>query len=621
MSPARPRRSDRSCFCVPFQFHARSRFFSLFPLLTTFEIFSNPFPSSPLSRHYDQNIDITAPECLVPEFDYKTKWILMMSAPLAFAGVLLLIAVSVCLKKFIAFRCCGGSRPKYHSHMSKLISMFIIIFYFLYLTITRRALDIFNCNPAEPDDGYLYTEFTSIECPGGTCVCDDPVGLQTQLKPFAVVGFIIYSLGFPLFVFWITWYYRVQIKLDQLLRAHSMGDERFQSDVYIDTRACRSRERKTYDIRKKYKDIYYHFKPGKVYWMLVVLTRKLLVALFALLFRRNVAFLLSCILLVLFASYVLQVRNKPYMSQVERADVIVAHRAKVVDAELAVQDQMRRVDGPVISEQEAKMKIKSDLRMHLDIAAGIRRLKEEMRRKFNQRRNSVSHTRMSDALAKFRNKKSNKERIYDYYFDYNTVEQVLIMCSIFLSLVAIMFESGQFYVLDPDTGAMALSTDPTNVTFYTVVLVMGAISLIGSLVYYATVLMSEMLGCVPQWLRVLCAHKLSATNKRNLTDHDDARNSFDDGVFEMAPIESTVFANPLQDLEEAKKKHEEVELKNQRLLKMHEEDMQQRAEIIDAMRKVKQDAAKSKPKLKIKKSKRGQKKREFAQHVAIAEKE
>ena len=158
-------------------------------------------------------------------------------------------------------------------------------------------------------------------------------------------------------------------------------------------------------------------------------------------------------------------------------------------------------------------------------------------------------------------------------------------------------------------------------TFYTVVLVMGAISLIGSLVYYATVLMSEMLGCVPQWLRVLCAHKLSATNKRNLTDHDDARNSFDDGVFEMAPIESTVFANPLQDLEEAKKKHEEVELKNQRLLKMHEEDMQQRAEIIDAMRKVKQDAAKSKPKLKIKKSKRGQKKREFAQHVAIAEKE
>ena len=33
----------------------------------------------------------------------------------------------------------------------------------------------------------------------------------------------------------------------------------------------------------------------------------------------------------------------------------------------------------------------------------------------------------------------------DYYFDYNTVEQVLIMCSIILSLVAIMFESNQFY--------------------------------------------------------------------------------------------------------------------------------------------------------------------------------
>merc|ERR1711881_53972 len=236
--------------------------------------------------------------------------------------------------------------------------------------------------------------------------------------------------------------------------------------VYIDTRACRSRERQTYDIRKKYKDIYYHFKPGKVYWMLVVLTRKLLVALFALLFRRNVAFLLSCNLLVLFASYVLQVRNKPYMSQVERADVIVAHRAKVVDAELAVQAAMRKVDGPIISENDAKKQINADLRLHLDIAEGITRIKKEMRRKLEQRRSGViTHARMSDALAAFQSQKGKKERIFDYYFDYNTVEQVLIMCSIFLSLVAIMFESGQFYTLAPSPGAYKLSTDATTTSF------------------------------------------------------------------------------------------------------------------------------------------------------------
>ena len=69
----------------------------------------------------------------------------------------------------------------------------------------------------------MYTEFTSIECAGGTCVCNDPNGLQVQLQPWAWAGFWIYSIGFPVYVFWITWYYRVQIKLDQLLRVHDLG--------------------------------------------------------------------------------------------------------------------------------------------------------------------------------------------------------------------------------------------------------------------------------------------------------------------------------------------------------------------------------------------------------------
>lgn len=154
------------------------------------------------------------------------------------------------------------------------------------------------------------------------------------------------------------------------------------------------------------------------------------------------------------------------------------------------------------------------------------------------------------------------------------------MCSIFLSLVAIMFESGQFYELEESTGTLKLSTDPTTVSFYTIVLVMGAIALIGSIVYYLTVLLSEMLGCIPKWLRVLCAHKLSAIKRRNLSEDDDSRFSFDDGVFEMAPVENTAFANPLQDLEEARKANSEALEKHQRLLKTQ-------AEMLEKMRVLK----------------------------------
>ena len=129
-----------------------------------------------LGNHCDLfNIDIAAPECVIPEFDYKIKWIVIMLLPLIFAGVLLLIFVFVAAVKFVK-KMAGwsGKATRYCSHGNKLIAMFIVIFYFIYLSVTRRALDVFNCNPVDPPDGYLYTEFTSIECEGGICRCDDP---------------------------------------------------------------------------------------------------------------------------------------------------------------------------------------------------------------------------------------------------------------------------------------------------------------------------------------------------------------------------------------------------------------------------------------------------------------
>ena len=215
---------------------------------------------------FNFNIDLAAPECIIPEFDYKVKWIIMMLLPIIFAGVLLLVFVLVSCFKLLQHVChLGGKTVRFWSHANKLIAMYTIVFYFIYLTVTRRALDIFNCKEPDPPDGYRYTEFTSIECAGGTCVCDDPSGLQRKLVPWALAGFILYSIGFPLFVFWITWFYRVQIKLDQLLRAHDLGDARDNSisDFRYGNRRFRSRSRNIYGLRKKYHKLYYHFKPGK----------------------------------------------------------------------------------------------------------------------------------------------------------------------------------------------------------------------------------------------------------------------------------------------------------------------------------------------------------------------
>ena len=169
-------------------------------------------------------------------------------------GFLILIFLVVlgwkCTKKYVF----GKGQIKFFSHADKLVAVYMIVFYFIYLSITRRALDIFNCNPVDPPDGYMYTEFTSTDCEGGICRCDDPEELQYKLKPWAALGIVVYSIGFPVMVIGLTFFYRVQMKLDQLLRAHDLGETRGKDtldggSIQLVYRPCRSRSKSIYEIR------------------------------------------------------------------------------------------------------------------------------------------------------------------------------------------------------------------------------------------------------------------------------------------------------------------------------------------------------------------------------------
>ena len=102
-----------------------------------------------------------------------------------------------------------------------------------------------------------------------------------------------------------------------------------------------------------------------------------------------------------------------------------------------------------------------DLQMHLDMQKAINRLEEGLKQKSNRNKNRNIRS-LSSAARDLAEKKKNKYTSKDFYFDYNTVEQILISCSIFLCLIAIMFESGQFYRLNPETGLEELNPDPTR---------------------------------------------------------------------------------------------------------------------------------------------------------------
>merc|ERR1711871_705913 len=179
----------------------------------------------------------------------------------------------------------------------------------------RRALEIFNCNPSEPDDGFRYTQLADEECDGGMCRCNDPNHIQMRLILPALLALLVYTAGFPVIIYVILQKNKKLVKEDQLLRTLDTGDTPGTGGD-------------AYHIRRRYHKLYYHFKPGKWYWIVLILLRKAGIVFAGLMFRANPGFQLSLIMLVLFTAYVMQVKHQPYMSTVQRKEVILDHQEK-----------------------------------------------------------------------------------------------------------------------------------------------------------------------------------------------------------------------------------------------------------------------------------------------------
>ena len=188
----------------------------------------------------------------------------MMAMPFFGATVFLLMFIAKLIHKFIWRHKRGWTALT--KHANQLIAMFVIMLYYLYLPLLRKALEIMNCNPLVPSDGHTYTDWTSPNCGMGYCQCwgsrSEP---QMQLFPWAMLSLVIYGIGYPCYVSFIIYKNFNLIKEDQLLRAMNTGDSRATNPL-------------AYDVRKKYHKLYYHFKPGKTYWMIYVLIRKFWIA-------------------------------------------------------------------------------------------------------------------------------------------------------------------------------------------------------------------------------------------------------------------------------------------------------------------------------------------------------
>ncbi|GBG24832.1 Protocadherin-like protein [Hondaea fermentalgiana] len=354
------------------------------------------------------NIDIVGIECLVPNFEYETKWWLSQSLPLVVLAILIILHLC-----YSAYKVCRHSkRVRLMSHVGRLVAIYLVVCYVLYIAVTRKSLEIFDCTELPESDGYLYTSFTSLSCDGGSlCRCGEEGGIQQRLAPLAVVFLLVYTVGFPLFVFLSILRHRAVVEEDQYLRAHGVGDTRESGP-------------RTYDFRKSFSTLYVSFKPSRQTWVVLVIMRKAFIAMCALLLRTNVTAVLAMVLLILFASFVLTSLYRPYMSNGERSAVL-----KELD-ELAT----KGLDDPKFNKYTV-------LSRRVQEAVKVHRTMLERQTHHQQGARRFNFDESDKTTSRIARRNQRRRNAAAFFFDYNSVELALLGSAILICLGGILLES------------------------------------------------------------------------------------------------------------------------------------------------------------------------------------
>jgi len=352
-----------------------------FQVLATFAQTRIEWPQTILSLYnalsfFNLNIELTAPECSF-QFGYATKWFLIECIPLIGFGIFLFAHWG----KYFHKRCIKNRRNKLHSHVHTMIGVCLVLMYYGYLYICKSTLDVMNCGPTDPYDGFEYMDAVFEKCWHG--------GLHGFLFPWAIFFFMVYAIGYPGLVAFILYRGRESAREDQLLRAN-------------DTGSTRKSNPNCYDFRKRYHKMYYMFKPDFTWWVLIILLRKFLISIITIIFRRNALFQMATMLLVLFAAFAIQVVYRPYMSMSERKTVLEEHARRLAEGD---------------SQASAAINRQQSGRRHKNLRLG----------------DTTTPTLREQTMA-----------TANYFFNYNTVEAYLLTAAIIVALSGVMFESDRF---------------------------------------------------------------------------------------------------------------------------------------------------------------------------------
>ena len=408
---------------------------------------------------FNLDVDLTAPECIFPDLDFTEKWGWTIASPLIFIAIMgsfwgTIFGLKVAAHKFLGY----GSGKKnslrgmklYTSHSSKLIAMTISGIYFLYIVVTRRAFEVFDCNPVG-SDGYLYTTFTSQKCYGGLCKCYDAVeSTQLEMVGWAVLAIILVTVGFPLAVAFIARKNKWQMVADQIILAHGKAYRKENNP-------------ECYTVRTRYRVLYHHFHPHATWWMVVLIVRKSAIATLQLLLRSNPTFMITSVLLVLFLVFNAHTHFNPFMSP--------------ADFSKAVSIFKRKVD-----------RLANDGREHADMSREEIMLRRVVRTlEIENAEESITRQRLDGKSARNfdrQNAGGGSTGDMTYTHDYNVMERAMLSAAIVVCVLNLMYVGVQ----GDESSAQNVNASRTIIGVLIVVTVMVAS------LYYIAVFVSELTG-------------------------------------------------------------------------------------------------------------------------------
>ena len=306
---------------------------------------------------------------------------------------------------------------------------------------------------------------------------------------------------------------------------------------------------------------------NQVFWIVSIVARKGAIAIIGFAFLDNPAFQFSMTVLVLFVSYVGAVKHHPYMSTAERRFEVLKHTRIVQQQQQNPQvrvftpnytrDAIEALDfhplccGLLLCSQmcywdydNGEFHVYADGLIKGALAKGAYKASAGRSRRLKAG-NSFDLGRKSSLTAE-----TNKNKKRMYFFDYNTVERVLLASAILIALAGIMFESGRF------DGRKDLEGQKDFIAVVVILVV------VFSLVYYMIVFIAEVSAFTPLWLIKLFSDK----SKLNHFMENDMEN----GEMEMV-VNPSILANSAASKAEQEKTQlaldqlKEVEDTNERL--------------------------------------------------------